>query len=470
MPTSSEIVTVYLPRSQPAPDGTASPSVINLNLTQIPAISSSTNTTVTTKLLAVGVPVLVTCAAVMILVGLLVLKKGATNVNSATTSTTTATSLTAYWSFDGSSTDLFGLYNAVSVNSPTYVTGYVRQAIRLNGANQYLNAPHIAFARVSFTIEVWIYWTSVSNNDNAIIGECVCTTSGTCNSQCLYFIFRNQKILMGFFSNDLTGSTTLSGNTWYHIAFVYDYTAGQQRIYLNGIQDGLFTTTPYIGTSGNITIGTDAINTGSNYFAGYLDQLSITSGAKTAVDILNDATLCAYFSFDAGSLLDYGPNGLNGTVNSAFSFAYWANPAAVSGTLIHVSSGPDGLQNSVLVWCVPFMGFKSTGEIIGQVWPVVYALGPILTLGVWTHIAETFSTANGVRLYINGTLYSTSGGGTSYAASGQPNYITVASYSSNGLGCAQGQVSPGPFHGYIDELKIYSRELNSTDVYALAHP
>ncbi|CAF4149633.1 unnamed protein product, partial [Rotaria sp. Silwood1] len=43
--------------------------------------------------------------------------------------------------------------------------------------------------------------------------------------------------------------------------------------------------------------------------------------------------------------------------------------------------------------------------------------GPILPLNTWNHIGFTYSSTNGGRLYINGTLYSTSGP-FSYSASG----------------------------------------------------
>jgi hypothetical protein len=56
-------------------------------------------------------------------------------------------------------------------------------------------------------------------------------------------------------------------------------------------------------------------NTGSTpsyFWTGLIDQVSYVSRAKTATEILSDATLVAYYSFDNGSFYDLGPNKING--------------------------------------------------------------------------------------------------------------------------------------------------------------
>lgn len=51
---------------------------------------------------------------------------------------------------------------------------------------------------------------------------------------------------------------------------------------------------------------------------------------------------------------------------------------------------------------------SSTGELVVNVknTTMQQLVGPTLPLHAWTHIAHTYSTANGFRLYINGTLRS----------------------------------------------------------------
>ncbi|CAF4321648.1 unnamed protein product, partial [Adineta steineri] len=36
-----------------------------------------------------------------------------------------------------------------------------------------------------------------------------------------------------------------------------------------------------------------------------------------------------------------------------------------------------------------------------------------------------------------------------------------------GGGCNSQAIAPGPFSGYLDEFRVYSRELSATEVYAL---
>ncbi len=71
---------------------------------------------------------------------------------------------------------------------------------------------------------------------------------------------------------------------------------------------------PFLGNSGVIMIG--VFNSGgaipTSYWTGYIDQVSYISMAKSAAEILIDATLVAYYSFDNGSFYDSGPNKING--------------------------------------------------------------------------------------------------------------------------------------------------------------
>jgi hypothetical protein len=88
---------------------------------------------------------------------------------------------------------------------------------------------------------------------------------------------------------------------------------------------------------------------------------------------------------------------------------------------------------------------------------------------VWTHVVTSYSATNGVRLWVNGTLVNSSNPFT-YGSSGVPDTITLGS-SLNGTSiCASGLIDKGQFYGEMDELRVYSRELNASDVYTLANP
>ncbi len=95
-------------------------------------------------------------------------------------------------------------------------------------------------------------------------------------------------------------------------------------------------------------------------------------------------------------------------------------------------------------------------------------VGPIVSANVWTHIVYTYSTINGLQLYINGSL----NGSTvpmAYLASDEVNILTLGNPLQANAGNVQSILS-NVFNGSIDEFRVYSRELNITDVYKLANP
>ena len=287
-----------------------------------------------------------------------------------------SSSLLAYYKFDGNMNDLTGVYSASSTSSLTYVTGYVDSAIQLDANSfQRLIASPMDFYDKSFTIQLWFYLTGVSTQDNAFFGQ---QSQSNVGKQCLFVMTRFGHLCMGFFNDDSQGGTTLQSNTWYHASFVYDNDKRQRSIYLNGILDGLSTigVGPYLGTSGSITIGGANIDgsIGTPYFTGYIDELVVTARAKTSCELLNDATLAAYFSFD-NTFADSGPNSLSmtssgasiatgytnqgvslsgsnsyiqiggltslGRPNYSFSIAFWVYPI-IRGILVHVSGNSSG--------------------------------------------------------------------------------------------------------------------------------
>ncbi len=119
-----------------------------------------------------------------------------------------------------------------------------------------------------------------------------------------------------------------------------------------------------------------------------IDRLAFASRAKSACEILEEATLSAYFRFDSATFLsDSGPNSLStvgqsislvstrhslqaisfsgstssyfqvsdvtslGITNRPFSISFWIRPQSLSGVLVHVSSNASGIG-----WCMPFLG------------------------------------------------------------------------------------------------------------------
>ena len=138
------------------------------------------------------------------------------------------------------------------------------------------------------------------------------------NSSCLFLMIRENAPFFAFHSNDCPGKTIILTHRWYHFAFVYDYPLQTQYIYLNGrIECTHESSHPFIASEGALTIGaiTDSNRPTPNLFwTGYIDAVSCISEAKSAAEILLDATLVAHYSFDSSTdyHLDVGPNQMHG--------------------------------------------------------------------------------------------------------------------------------------------------------------
>jgi hypothetical protein len=400
--------------------------------------------------------------------------------------------------------DLYNNFNANPFGSPTYTTSYLGTGAALEltrTSSQYAADIYtlLLFNSTSFTIEVWIYPISLTTDDYGIFGQC----QANATNLCMFFIVRNLKLYCGFTNNDITGNTTITMNIWSHVACVYDLDSMTQQVWLNGVLDGSCSSPAYQGSLADTTIGVTYVTpSGSNFFNGYLDQMRFSLRAKNSTEILNDASLVVYYSFDGGSVYDNGPNGINatqtGTVttvsgrvnqavhlnsssdsyispsyrafymmgvsNKPFTIALWVQPTdtLAASTIVFVSSSPSG-------WCVGYITTQSNGQIIVNLWngaSTGSVLGPILSLDTWTHIGYTYSYTNGIQLYINGTLYSTSGT-FSCSGSGTPNYVTI------GSNLGQNYCAPfyyGFFNGAVDEFYLYCRELTAAEIWALANP
>lgn len=163
---------------------------------------------------------------------------------------------------------------------------------------------------------------------------------------------------------------------------------------------------------------------------------------------------------------------LLGVTNRAYSISVWIRPTVANGsTIVHLSTTTIGQG-----WCVDLMGFSSSGQIIITGWASTnqQVIGPVLTLNTWTHVVDTYSVANGHRLYVNGTFIGSTGS-MNYLASGQVNILTLGNplqgvLVSAGGTCNAQSIVPGVFLGSLDEFRVYSRELNTTDIFALANP
>ena len=328
--------------------------------------------------------------------------------------------ISTVWSFDNVTTELYGVYNGSIVNgaiysnatSQTYPYFGSGQALLLNGNNQFFSvpSPFLLLNSTSFTVEAWIYPSNFSG-DRGIFGQCQCST---CANQCLYFICRGSRLYIDFTLNDLWSTTTLAVNTWYHVAFVYNYQTQQQILYVNGVPDGIKSNAAsYQGVNASIQIGATLAFGTTNFFSGLIDNVWVTTRAKPSNEILRDASVIVYYSFDLPNPnADDGPNRLNGssvntvtasgrvnqamrfsgtpsyfrmiglyqiptglTTNRPFSISLWINPSSIFGCTFVQLFPPSPPP------CVNLLGISYSGTGVGQIYVYSIFNGPSVMSG-----------------------------------------------------------------------------------------
>jgi hypothetical protein len=167
-----------------------------------------------------------------------------------------------------------------SAQVSTSVKKYGTGSLSFDGSTSYLNQPAnpvYNFGSGNFTIESWVYITSYSggpfifdSESNSSYGVGIqISTSG----KAVFWYSTN-----GTTFPNITGGTTLSTGTWYHIAVVRNGSA--LNLYINGVSDASTTISGSISYTGYNIIGarSNLPTSVTNYFNGYLDDFRITVG------------------------------------------------------------------------------------------------------------------------------------------------------------------------------------------------
>ena len=364
-----------------------------------------------------------------------------------------------------------------------------------------IDSPFLPLANRSWTFEAWINPDIVYRNiDYGIIGQC----DGWHNDQCLHITIRNGTLYFGFYNDDLPGVQLLKSSTWYHVAFAFDCRTRNQSLYLNGFLDATRQAVScYQGVNGSLSFGrTDNCQLNGS-FNGLIDRLVYTNRAKAPEEILIDATLALYYSFDNQSLNDQGPLRINATPTGNVSFSsgrvgsglhgsnvndsyLLARNLVLLGTSEHEYSitmwiKPARLQRASLFqlsaympscgeWCLSPLGLSDSGELMSFSWTSLST--PVSVncsfphINRWGHVGVSYSQGNGLRLYINGTRCSSSAA-FDYKGPGPTNYVFIGGIPST-VCCHSHPFIGGQYEGDIAGIRVYSRALTDTDMAQLA--
>jgi Concanavalin A-like lectin/glucanases superfamily len=269
-------------------------------------------------------------------------------------------------------------------------------------------------------------------------------------------------------------------NKWYHIAWTYSSTTGG-KLYVDGVDQGTA-----VG-SGSLSINTEDIYIG-NGFTGKMDEVKIYSGALSEQEVFDEYACVANWIADerSGSNLSdsaiYGNDGTitgaswdNGKFGSALSFdgndyvtvsdddsldladeisvSFWFYPTAYnSGYAAHFlekRAGTSGANFDMYFFGSTAGSYYKKIRIYaeaGGTWKSVSPLYEVATLDKWYHIAWTYSSTFGGKLYVDGVDQGTAVGSGSL------------SINTETLSIGSG------FTGKMDEVKIYNQVLDADEI------
>lgn len=398
----------------------------------------------------------------------------------------------AFYSFDGNLVDLHQNHDGHMVGGiESYTNGYVGtgQAVVLNNSSPSWIALNNSFNLTGSGITIEAFILLFSNSTNASFVNL---------SPGIRFDINTNVLECNINENITTRSRMpMVINQWYHVALVIDKTDLTVDLYLNSL---LVAQSAY---SSMINLTNDNVTVTIGYgFQGMIDQLSISTEAKTNDRIVWDASVLGYFPFDGvgtGYLFDYGPNGENATGSSTkigkgivrdavyfndsssyfkvpgltildmrytqFSAALWIRPDNHSGVFLTIGT------SSV---CLLVLGIRSDDNCIFAYLPnttnatatnSISIVGASMTMNSWVHIVFTWSMENKAQLY-KGTAFQ--GRGDIFKLNnGYQEPMTVSLGSNhNQTGCVVdvGFNITEPFMGAMDEFYIFSRELQQADI------
>ncbi len=205
--------------------------------------------------------------------------------------------LAGYWRFDdGTGTvaaDSSGQgNNGTLVAGPTWTTGIVGGAVKMDGVNDLVDVPDRPSLDFTggITLSAWVKPTAVATQ------RVITKGSGTANGYELdlsntghAFVRFNQTTSGDTYRLDANAAYPTDGNTWVHLAATYD--GSSIKIYVNGVLDRSKAAAFTIGTNNvDLGLGADVVlpnkTSGKNTLKGQMDEVRIYNGALSAQEIL----------------------------------------------------------------------------------------------------------------------------------------------------------------------------------------
>jgi hypothetical protein len=435
--------------------------------------------------------------------------------------------LVAYYPFTGSANDYSSNGNDPSYNSATLTSdkdGNANRAYYFSGSS-YIKIPDSDSLTLTntFSFSLWAYKESTSGYQY-LLNKHVHNTN---NDGSYWLIFSTSNGRFGGTDSSSSWSEVLTSSsipqsTWTYLTFTYSNPTWS--FYINGALDSSGSEEYGItDNSHDLYIGAEETTSGVGYyFPGKLDEIRIYNRELTSSEVSSlfnftsslspvaatteapsqapthsptidpDSGLLAYYPF-TGSADDFSGNGNNPSFNSAslttdkdgnanrayyfsgsnyikipdsdsltftdtFSFSLWAYAEYNSGYNYLLNKHIHNTNNDGSYWLILMNGARGKfgGTDSSSSWSEVLTSSS-LEQDTWTHIAFTYNNPNW-KFYIDGSLDSS--GSESYGITDNSNDLYIgAEETTSGVGYS--------FPGKLDEIRIYDRELSSSEVNSL---
>ncbi len=423
-----------------------------------------------------------------------------------------ANGLAAWYPMNGDGGDSSGngnhavLYNSVVAGPNRF--SMPAKALTFNGTSTYMQAPAATSINTAtfnnICISTWFKVTSgtANNTDRLII---MCQDPSNKNYTLEYNATTNKVIFINYSSPStiisITSSTTLTINTWYHLALRID-SVNNTQMFINNQVVASSTITVVKPVSPFISIGRHPIVSGTWNFLGNIDDVRIYNRYITNAEIASIyydgiSGLVAWYpmSGNAGDSSGYNNHGTvyggmtpttgrSGLANTAYYFDGINDYIQVPRNL---SIEPQN-QLTLAAWIAPEFPTAGWRTIISKRWATAsdpydsYLLSTnptyankwqfAVSTGVpgsltfeaahnfypaqqWLFLTATLQ-GGAMKLYINGALDSTR------------SFVGSLAYSTMDLYLGWGVSGPNEYYkGKVDDIKIYNRALSSIEIQQL---
>lgn len=186
--------------------------------------------------------------------------------------------------------DLASSNNGTLTNGPTFSSGN-GGSILFDGSDDFVLAGPIPFTGTSTVSVSWGIWVKPSSTAGNIMSMSSTNPQGGWNMPPI--AASGQKFRGKIWSNNYLFSTsTYTLNTWYYVVLVFDYSAGAQRFYVNGVLQDSQTGISYSSSGSNNYIFLGQSNPGADntgMFAGNISNFHIYGNkALTPTEILQN--------------------------------------------------------------------------------------------------------------------------------------------------------------------------------------